>query len=74
MVEKLKAAIAFRIITTLQAYFQIKSLSQALVNPNQLPQQTKVFDGDTIELEVKVDNTDANPKPEFYWFLQGSVD
>ena len=57
-----------------QAYFRIKSLSQALVNPNQLPQQTKVFDGDTIELEVKVDNSDANPKPEFYWFLQGSLD
>ena len=53
-----------------QAYFHVKSF---LVNHNQLPQKTKAFDGDTIELKVKVDNTGSNSKPEFRWFLEDSI-
>jgi hypothetical protein len=50
-----------------QAFFHVKSFQH-----NQLPQKTKAFDGDTIELKVKVHNTGSNSKPEFRWFLEDS--
>ena len=54
---------------SVRAYFYVKSFPKY----NQLHQKTKAIDGDTIELKVKVDNTGANSKPIFSWFLEDSI-
>lgn len=45
----------------------------ALVDQNQLEEETVLTEGQVSEITVTIDNNNANPKPHFQWFLDGKA-
>ena len=56
-----------------QNYFQLILLTKALVNDNQLPEETQLTEGEQTYLDIDISNPeDVYPPPQFYWYLDNN--
>ena len=56
-----------------QNYFQLILLTKALVNDNQLPEETQLTEGEQTYLDIDISNPeDVYPPPQFHWYLDNN--